>query len=45
MVPDAQIATVLQSSATPQAASQELVRLANEQGGRDNVTVVVARYS
>jgi PPM family protein phosphatase len=45
MVPAPQIATVLQSSATSRAASQELVRLANEQGGRDNVTVIVARYS
>lgn len=45
MVPDPQIASVLQSSATAQAASQELVRLANENGGKDNVTVVVARYS
>jgi protein phosphatase len=44
MVPDAQIVTVLQGAATPRAASEELVRLANEQGGRDNVTVVVARY-
>lgn len=45
MVPDAQIVSVLQSSATAQAASQELVRLANEQGGKDNVTAVVARCS
>jgi serine/threonine protein phosphatase PrpC len=37
--------SVLQSAATAQAASQELVRLANENGGKDNVTVVVARYS
>lgn len=45
MVPDDEIATVLQGSATPRAASEELLRLANERGGRDNVTVVVARYS
>ena len=45
MVPDDQISTVLQGSSTPRAASEELVRLTNEQGGRDNVTVVVARYS
>jgi protein phosphatase len=45
MVTDAQIATVLQGAATPRAASEELVRLALEQGGRDNVTVIVARYS
>ena len=45
MLPDGQIAAVLQSSATAEAASLELVRLANEQGGKDNVTAVVARYS
>ncbi len=45
MVPDPQIAAVLGSAATPRAASEELVRLANEQGGKDNVTVIVARYS
>ncbi|MEP7121125.1 MAG: protein phosphatase 2C domain-containing protein [Byssovorax sp.] len=45
MVPDSQISTVLQGAATPRAASEELVRLAIEQGGRDNVTVIVARYS
>lgn len=45
MVPDDQIITVLKGAPTPRAASEELVRLANEQGGRDNVTVIVARYS
>jgi PPM family protein phosphatase len=45
MVKDPQIATVLANAATPRAASEELVRLANEQGGRDNVTVIVARYT
>lgn len=45
MVADDQIAAVLQGSPTPRAASEELVRLANEHGGRDNVTVVVARWS
>jgi len=44
MVPDAQIASVLRGATTPRGASEELIRLANEQGGRDNVTVVVARY-
>jgi serine/threonine protein phosphatase PrpC len=44
MLPDNQIGAVLQTSATAEAASQELVRLANEQGGKDNVTAVVARY-
>lgn len=45
MVPDDRIAAVLQGSPSPRAASEELVRLANEGGGKDNVTVVVARYS
>ena len=45
MVPDGQIARVLQAAAAPQTACQELIRLANEQGGKDNVTVVVARYT
>ena len=44
MLPDDRIATVLQSCAGPQDACHQLVRLANEQGGTDNVTVVVARY-
>lgn len=45
LVTDARIATVLQGAPTPRAASEELVRMANEQGGRDNITVVVARYA
>lgn len=45
MLPEDRIASVLQASPGPQEACEELVRLANEQGGRDNVTVVVARYS
>jgi len=45
MVTDDRITTVLQASSTPKAAAEQLVLLANEQGGKDNVTVVVARYS
>lgn len=41
-VPDDRIAAVLRRLADPQEAAEELVRLANEGGGRDNVTVVVA---
>jgi serine/threonine protein phosphatase PrpC len=44
MLPDDRIATVLQACAAPQDACEQLVKLANEQGGTDNVTVVVARY-
>ena len=40
-VSDATIATVLGTTTDPAAAAQELVRLANEGGGRDNVTVLV----
>jgi len=45
VVPDDQIATVLQACPGPQQACEQLVRLANEQGGKDNITAVVARYS
>ena len=40
-VDDDDIAAILVSSATPQLAADALVALANEHGGRDNVTVVV----
>ncbi len=43
-VPDAQIAATLQAEADPQIACQRLLGQAIEQGGRDNVTVIVARY-
>jgi protein phosphatase len=45
MVPDEQIAAVLQACSGPQQACEQLVQLANEQGGKDNITAVVARYS
>jgi protein phosphatase len=45
MVPDEEVAAVLQAEADPERASERLVALANEKGGKDNVTVVVARYA
>jgi PPM family protein phosphatase len=43
MVQDAEINRVLGSSATPEIAARKLLDLALEAGGRDNVTVLVAR--
>ena len=43
MVPDPQIAKVLAADQTPQEAADRLVELANENGGEDNTTVIVAR--
>jgi serine/threonine protein phosphatase PrpC len=42
LVDDAKIASTLRRLADPTEAAQELVRQANEAGGRDNITVVVA---
>jgi protein phosphatase len=44
MLTDDRIATTLATMESPQEACEELVRSANEQGGKDNVTVVIARY-
>ncbi len=44
MVSDQEILTVLQDVADPVRATERLVARANEQGGKDNVTVVVARF-
>jgi protein phosphatase len=44
MVDDGQIATALAGEAEPAAACRRLVDLANAAGGRDNVTVIVARF-
>ena len=40
-VPDSEIASVLRRRSKPEKAAEELVALANEAGGADNVTVVV----
>jgi protein phosphatase len=45
MVTDADIGRVVAEHADPQSACQELVRLALKQGGKDNVTVVLAAFS
>ena len=44
MVPDPDIAAVLADEPEPQQACERLVALANDHGGRDNITVVVARF-
>ncbi len=44
MVADDRIATVLAAEAEPRLACERLVALANEEGGRDNITAVVARF-
>jgi len=45
MVEDALIEAVLNEAASARAACQSLVDLALSNGGRDNITVIVARYS
>jgi PPM family protein phosphatase len=45
MVPEDGIAAVLQAEGDPKTACQRLVALANERGGKDNITVIVARYA
>ena len=44
MLPDAEIANLLKREGSPEQACQLLVDEANRLGGRDNVTVVVARF-
>lgn len=43
MVTDPEIASTLLTEADPQKAAERLVTLANEYGGEDNVTVIVAK--
>lgn len=43
MVPEAQIAEILQSSKKADICTQKLVDLALDRGGRDNITVIVMR--
>jgi protein phosphatase len=44
MVPDQDIAAILQRVSAPQAAAEALVDRALERGGQDNVTVIIAHY-
>jgi protein phosphatase len=44
MVSDASISALLQQPGSPSEVCQRLVAAALEAGGRDNVTVVLARY-
>ena len=43
MVTDPEIASILSTEETAQAAADRLIDLANENGGQDNVTVIVIR--
>ncbi|HHY47023.1 MAG TPA: Stp1/IreP family PP2C-type Ser/Thr phosphatase [Firmicutes bacterium] len=45
MVDDTEILGVMMSSDSPQAGADSLVRLANERGGHDNITVVIAHVA
>ncbi|HEY7155369.1 MAG TPA: Stp1/IreP family PP2C-type Ser/Thr phosphatase [Gemmataceae bacterium] len=44
MVPEEEINRILQSEAEPEQACRRLVTRANEAGGKDNITVVVAHF-
>jgi len=44
MLTDDEIAAILQAEEDPHGACQRLVARANEQGGRDNITVIVSAY-
>jgi serine/threonine protein phosphatase PrpC len=44
MVPDSRIAAILEEEQEPRGACERLVDEANEQGGEDNITVIVACF-
>ena len=44
MVPHEKLQEVLDSSASAEAACRQLVDLANENGGKDNITVIVSHF-
>ncbi len=45
MIEDDAIAKILSQSSTPSQAAQALIDQALEKGGRDNITVIVSRYT
>jgi PPM family protein phosphatase len=44
MVPDEAIAAILRAELDPEAACTKLLAQANDAGGRDNITVLIARF-
>jgi serine/threonine protein phosphatase PrpC len=44
MVTEPEIAGTMQAETNPTAVAEKLVELANERGGMDNITVIVARF-
>jgi serine/threonine protein phosphatase PrpC len=44
MVPDTRIAAILEEEQEPRRACERLVAEANERGGKDNITAMVARF-
>src|SRR5262249_56833753 len=44
MVSEQEISHILQTEAEPEAACRRMVARANEAGGKDNITVVVAHF-
>jgi protein phosphatase len=44
MVPDGEISQIVHSEAEPESACRSLVARANEAGGKDNITVIVAHF-
>ena len=45
MVPDAEIARILQRGSQPGQIAERLVRMANRAGGKDNISVIVAKLA
>jgi protein phosphatase len=45
MITPEEITAILQAETDPQRGCERLVALANERGGQDNITVIIARYT